>query len=99
MTPDFDALEQLEGRADATAQLLKAVANSQRLVILCHLAEGACSVNELAGYTRLSPSAVSQHLAKLRAAGVVSTRREAQTVWYQLAGPRATRLVAALCAL
>lgn len=65
--------------------LLKAMSNERRLLILCHLSEGEHSVSELCALIGLSQSALSQHLAKLRHDGLVSTRRSAQTVYYSVA--------------
>jgi ArsR family transcriptional regulator, virulence genes transcriptional regulator len=64
--------------------LLKALGNGKRLAILCRLADGEKSVSEMAGYTELSQSALSQHLAKLRELGLVKTRRDQQTIYYSL---------------
>ena len=86
--------------ADA-ARLLKALANEKRLMLLCLLVEGERSVGELNARVELSQSALSQHLAVLREDGLVSTRREAQTIYYALAeGPAASvldTLYAAYC--
>ncbi|MEZ5544535.1 MAG: metalloregulator ArsR/SmtB family transcription factor [Lysobacteraceae bacterium] len=74
--------------AGSAAQLLKALANEKRLMILCLLAEGERSVGELNAMLDLSQSALSQHLAVLREEGLVNTRREAQTIFYSVApGP------------
>ena len=78
------------------AQLLKALANEHRLLILCHLAEGEKSVGELNDRVSVSQSALSQHLSVLRRDGLVETRREAQIIYYRLAGGPATRVVATL---
>ena len=67
--------------ADA-ARLLKALANEKRLMLLCLLVEGERSVGELNARVELSQSALSQHLSKLRAQNLVSTRRDAQTIYY-----------------
>lgn len=81
---------------EATA-LLKAMANECRLLVLCHLAEsGELSVGELVDRIGLSQSALSQHLAKLREEGLVSTRKEAQTVHYRLCDPKAEQLLSLL---
>jgi len=74
--------------AGEASELLKALANEQRLLILCHLSEGELAVGELLERLALGQSALSQHLAKLREAELVQTRREAQAVYYRLAvGP------------
>ena len=80
---------------DAT-QLLKALATEKRLQILCLLAEGERSVGDLNALLDLSQSALSQHLAVLRADGIVRTRREAQTIHYGLADGPAQRVIQTL---
>jgi len=79
--PDADDMRM---HADEAARLLKALANDKRLLILCLLAEGERSVGELNARLDLSQSALSQHLAVLRAEGLVETRREAQVIRYSL---------------
>jgi DNA-binding transcriptional ArsR family regulator len=81
--------------ADAT-RLLKALANDKRLMLLCMLVEGESSVGELNARLDLSQSALSQHLAVLREDGLVTTRREAQTIYYSLAPGPAERIIATL---
>lgn len=66
--------------------VLRALGNERRVAILFHLAAGERSVGELQRRLPLSQSALSQHLAHLRRAGLVTTRREAQTIHYALAG-------------
>lgn len=78
------------------AALLKTMANENRLMILCSLLEGECSVSELNDRVPLSQSALSQHLAWLRKAGLVTTRKQAQTVFYSLRGEQAQRVLAVL---
>jgi DNA-binding transcriptional ArsR family regulator len=82
--------------AEEAAELLRALANEQRLMILCNLTEGELSVGELNERLPLSQSALSQHLAVLRDRGAVITRREAQTVYYALKPGPAARVVATL---
>jgi ArsR family transcriptional regulator len=88
----------LAPRAGDAAALLKALANEQRLVILCHLmSAGELSVGALCQRVRLSQSALSQHLARLREQALVTFRREAQSVFYRVCDPRAEQLLALLC--
>ena len=75
-------LEEMEASAGQAVALLKALANERRLFILCHLLERELSVGELNERLGLSQSALSQHLALLRRDELVSTRKEAQTVYY-----------------
>lgn len=64
--------------------ILKAIGNAKRLEVLCHLKKGELSVGALEDLVGLSQSALSQHLAVLRKAKVVKTRRSAQTIYYSL---------------
>lgn len=89
-------IEQMAAHARDASQLLKALANEHRLLILCYLSEGELSVGALNSRIPLSQSALSQHLSVLRNDGLVDTRRAAQTIYYRLARGPATRVVATL---
>ena len=90
-------IAKLEQRAAEAARLLKLLANENRLLILCRLvAERELSVGGIADAVGLSQSALSQHLAKMREEGLVTTRRKAQTVLYRIADPDARRVLALL---
>ena len=94
--PPMD-LATFEAHAGTVADLLKALGNRRRLMVLCKLAEhGEMTVNDLAGEVGLSQSALSQHLAKMRGEGLVAFRREAQALWYRIADPRCETLLATL---
>lgn len=87
----------LERKASEAAQLLKLLANENRLLILCRLVQTReMSVGDLVAAVGISQSALSQHLAKMRAEGLLATRREAQTVHYRIADPGATRMLTLL---
>jgi DNA-binding transcriptional ArsR family regulator len=86
----------LEPRAEEVAQLLAAMANPKRLLILCNLLEQERSVSELARIVGLEQSPLSQHLSKLRAMGLVKTRREGQAIMYRLASDPVTRVLTVL---
>lgn len=75
----------LEEKAAEAAELLASMANKRRLLVLCNLVAGERSAGELAGVVGLSPAALSQHLAKLRMLGLVTTRRDGQSIFYSLA--------------
>ena len=91
------ALKKLAKQAGDAAHLLKLLANEKRLLILCFLAvRGEMTVGELVGVVKLSQSALSQHLSKLRADGLVEFRRASQTLHYRVADPRALRLLQVL---
>ena len=82
-TKRIDGAE-LRLHADDAAQLLRTIGNPIRLMILCTLVQGEYSVGELNDRIDQSQSTLSQHLAILRREGLVSTRREAQTIFYSL---------------
>ncbi|TAJ38182.1 MAG: transcriptional regulator [Reyranella sp.] len=87
----------LQAKAGQVADLLGALANDRRLLILCKLVEtGEATVGALADDVGLSQSALSQHLARMREEGIVTFRREAQTLWYRIADPRVETLLATL---
>ena len=88
--------EKMRGHADEAAALVKALANKQRLMILCLLVERERSVGELNGLLDLSQSALSQHLAVLREENLVSTRRDGQTIHYALVHGPALRILQVL---
>ena len=87
---DFEAMHKNAAQA---VQLLKSLANENRLLIMCVLAEGEISVGRMNQRIALSQSALSQHLAILRDLSMVTTRRESQTVYYSLADTEAIGLI------
>ncbi len=89
-------LTELRDSASNACELLKAMANEWRLMILCHLAEGEKTVSELQGLLGLSQSALSQHLAILRREKIVRSRKHAQSVTYSLSGDEATEVMETL---
>lgn len=91
------ALATLEAHASSVAELLKALGNTHRLMVMCKLAEHReMNVGTLAKELGISQSALSQHLARMRAEGLVAFRRESQVLWYRIADPRCERLLATL---
>lgn len=84
-------------QASEASRLLKALSNESRLLVLCFLVEaGELSVGELTVRVGLSQSALSQHLAKLREEGLVTTRKESQSVFYRVCDPKAEQVLALL---
>lgn len=83
--------------ADRASNMLGALANQKRLLIMAHLFESELSVNVLAKKVALSQSALSQHLAKLRNLRMVETRRDGQTIFYRATSLKAQAIVEALC--
>src|SRR5262249_34775825 len=79
--------------ADQASELLKALANRHRLLIICQLIDGERSVGELAGFLGIRDSTVSQHLALLRKDGLVSAARDGPTIWYSISSPPARELL------
>jgi len=84
----------LAASAAKAAALLKSLSNEHRLLVLCHLiSERELTVGELVERVGLSQSALSQHLARLREEGLVSFRRESQTLFYCVADPSVGRIL------
>jgi len=88
-----------EAKAEQAAGLLKIMSNEKRLMILCQLGGGEKSVFELQLIIGLSQSALSQHLAKLRAQNIVQTRKEAQTVFYSIKDEAVLRVIETLASI
>lgn len=87
----------LQQGAGQAAALLRSVGNERRLLVLCLLIEhGELAVGQLLEQVDLSPSALSQHLAKMRAEGLIDYRRQAQTLYYRITNPAVAELVATL---
>jgi DNA-binding transcriptional ArsR family regulator len=94
---DAAALKKLARQAGAAAQLLKLLGNEKRLLVLCFLAaRGEMTVGEIVDLVDLSQSALSQHLGKLRADGLVTFRRTSQTLHYSVADKRTLRVLQVL---
>ena len=94
--PPMDNLT-FQAKAGEVANLLSLMGNQRRLMVLCKLAEhGEMMVGDLADEAGLSQSALSQHLGKMRDDGLVTFRRESQTLWYRIADPRIETLLATL---
>ena len=90
---DRSTIQRLERNATKACNLLGAMANPSRLLILCQLAESEKSVGELQPLIGLSQSALSQHLALLRQKRLVRTRRDGQQIFYSLASHEAEALM------
>ena len=89
-------MAKLEENAARACHLLKAMANPTRLMVLCQIADGEKSVGELERAIGLSQSGLSQHLAVLRSKDLVTTRRDAQTIYYSLSSHEAGAVMATL---
>ena len=84
--------------ADQACELLKALSNRHRLLILCHLIEGEKSVGQLAEFLGIRDSTVSHHLALLRKDRLIAARRNGQTIWYRIDSIAARQVVETLYA-
>ena len=86
-------IDPLDSKTPQAERLLKLLAHKGRLAVLCNLMNGERSAGDLESVARLSQSALSQHLAKLREEKIVSTRRDAQRIYYRLSDNRARALL------
>ena len=89
-------LDRMVENATHASNFLKALAHESRLMILCILAEGEKSVSELEDLLSLRQPTVSQQLARLRADGLVSTRRDGKAIYYKLASEEARVIIGAI---
>ena len=90
-------VEAMRANSRAASAFLKAMGNECRLMVLCYLMEGQKTVSELEHLIGgISQSALSQHLARLRRENVVATRRDAQSIYYSLAGKQVPVVLQAL---
>lgn len=78
-------MHNMQASAEQAAGLMRILGNEKRLMILCHLVDGERSVNDLVDLVGARQTAVSQQLAIMRREGLVSSRREGQTIFYALA--------------
>lgn len=92
----MDLAGEMAGKAEAVAGFVKGLANPHRLLILCALSAGERSVSELIAFTGLTQTAMSQHLAKLRAEGIVDYRRDHRTLFYRIVHPAMNEIMAVL---
>ena len=86
-------LRAMRKHAGDAASMMRALSHEARLLVLCELVGGERTAGELVQRSGLSQSALSQHLAKLRDENLVATRREAQSIFYRIADPKAARLL------
>jgi DNA-binding transcriptional ArsR family regulator len=89
-------LESMEAAADRASELLKALSNRHRLLIICQLIDGERSVGDLVGFLGIRDSTVSQHLAILRRDGLIAARRDGQTIYYSISSTPARELLKTL---
>mgnify|MGYP001600143609 CR=1 FL=1 len=83
-------------KAREASDFLKALSHESRLLLLCALSEGECSVGELETLLGERQSTVSQQLARLRLDRLVSTRRDGKTIYYSLADENVRAILEAL---
>ncbi|WP_193553225.1 ArsR/SmtB family transcription factor [Xanthomonas arboricola] len=95
---DPDSMQRLRASAGRACTLLKAMANEDRLLLLCQLAQGERNVGELHAATAIVQPTLSQQLGVLRDEGLVSTRREGKYIYYQLASTDVLAVMQALYA-
>jgi ArsR family transcriptional regulator len=82
--------------AGRACELMKTLGHKDRLMVLCHLADGERSVGELAGLLDIPQSPLSQHLARMRKESLVKTRRQSQTIFYSLASDEVRKIIGLL---
>ena len=87
----------MQGQAKSVAELLRVLSNENRLLVLCALIEEPQTVGHLLEHTPgISQSALSQHLALLKAHGLVDSQKSGQSITYRIADPRLEEVIAVL---
>lgn len=86
----------MERNAFKAEAMLKTLANAKRLIIMCHLVKGEKTVSEMADIVGLSPSALSQHLAKMRDNNLVVSDKRGQQVYYRISSPEVNAILSTL---
>ena len=82
-----------EEQIDLAVEVFRMLSDSTRVRLVWALLDGERSVNELADAVDKAPAGVSQHLAKLRMARLVQTRRQANQVFYRISNEHVAQLV------
>ncbi len=95
-TPAAIDLDALRGAADSACRLMKALANPDRLLLLCQLAEGELRVGELEEQVGIAQPTLSQQLGVLRDEGLVRTRRDGKAIFYSIDSPQALAVMGVL---
>jgi ArsR family transcriptional regulator len=95
MTPNLD-IQELRANAASAGALLKALANPDRLLLLCQLSQGERNVSELEQLLGIQQPTLSQQLAVLRREGLVTTRREGKQIHYRISSPEALAVITTL---
>ena len=90
---------QMRASARSVTAVLRALANEDRLLLLCQMAHGECSVGDLEAQLDIRQPTLSQQLGVLRAEGLVTTRREGKRIYYAVADPKVLTLLGTLYAL
>jgi len=83
-------------KLQVAAEGLRAIAHELRLSVLCHLLDGPMCVGELVEATGATQSNLSQHLAKMRMLGILTSEKRGQHIYYSIANPNFEHLVRAL---
>jgi DNA-binding transcriptional ArsR family regulator len=98
-TPTVIDLPAMRCAADEACRLMKVLSNSDRLLLLCQLAEGEKRVGELESLLGIVQPTLSQQLGVLRDEGLVATRREGKNIYYSISSPRAMQIMQLLYGL
>lgn len=89
-------IDQLRENAGAAGQLLKALGNPDRLLLLCQLVHGEMNVGELEDRLKIVQPTLSQQLGVLRREGLVDTRRDGRQIYYSISSPQALAIIETL---
>lgn len=91
--------ELMRNRAKEASQLVRALSNEDRLLLLCQLTKGERSVSELEEQLGILQPTLSQQLGVLRTDGLVNTRRDGKRIYYSISDPKVLAVLSTLCEL
>lgn len=90
-------ITELAGNASMWARLMRSLSHPARLVIACKLVGVEMCVGDLEQVTGVRQPTLSRELAKMRANGLLRTRRQSKAIFYSIADPRVRLLLEAIC--
>jgi DNA-binding transcriptional ArsR family regulator len=85
--------EKMKSQCAEVSNIMKAIAHPQRLMIMCHLAEGEKNVGEILELCEISQSQLSQFLNRMQREKLLKVRRESQFSFYSIADIKITKLI------
>lgn len=81
-------IHSIQNSSERLVGVLKSIANTDRLLILCHVAKAELKVSQIENLTKISQPTLSQQLMVLRKSNMVQTRRDGKQIFYSIKDPK-----------